>query len=1143
MASLANAQVLPSGALIDINNGTGGNSASNTANVFQNYSTTFTTSTTGNNYVLFAFREDPQYWTFGNVSLTVTGQSTNLLRDPNFIQGGAVGTSGIQAPANWGVVYQTGSAPQAAGSWYAPGQAPNPATSSSGLGVNLGVSGSWYDGAVGSFDGIYQGISLVSGTSYTLSFTTLANDSASVANGVELGAFSGVCSVTTGPASNCTPGASSGFTSLATPAQAANAGGPAVTNIDTNVPFYLASNLGGSVNPVFQGGVLQTDQAGGAYNLDFTLDGSGTNTIDQTGNSSTFSGVFSDATVGAPGSIIIANSGSGGSVTFSGVNTYTGSTTVNAGAELDLSGAGSIASSAGVIDTGVFNIAATTYGASIVTLSGSGFVVLGGQTLTLTNAANTFSGVISGQGGLAITGGGEVLTGVNTFSGGVSVTNASLAINSDAALGASSGRLSLNNGTLFTLASLSAVRAVTLTGADTLNTGGHSVTLSGPVGGSGRLTATGGGLLTLTGSNTYSGGTTITGGSTLAVGSDAALGAPGGSLTFSNGALLALASFTSSRAIVVNQGGGAINANGYTVNLNGPITLNGALSSTGSGAVYFTSQAQVNGSLTVSGGIFSNNGQVSAQSVVVTSTGILRGTGVVNAPTVIAGKLAPGNSPGTLTFTAPVMLLAGSTSEFDIDGAGTGTGGGNYSRVIVTGAANVFTAAGALEPLLRGITGSATNTFTPAIGSAFQVVSADGGIAITSSYTSLIQPTGLAAGTRFDAVYAPTTLTLIVTPQAYGNLPAAGIGETTNQRAIGAALDAIRPAAGVRLSASDAALFYPLYAMTGPQISAALNRMSPVAYGDSVMGARQAWYLGASSVSDQLADRRSGAASANAKSSGDGVTLWGNGLGQFNHVGAPGGESYGSTVGGVIAGVDKALSAQSLLGAAIGGGKVQTSVASGGSASGDLIQASIYGAVRAGRFFLDGQADYEHVYEDVTRTFGAQGSPARGETTLQGGGVQVEGGLHLQARQWRIEPTLGLSIMDVASSAAHESTGGVLGENVGQLSSTSVQSFAGLRLGTELKVGPDAPVQIHGLLGWSHEMKDAATRTSATLTSFGADTGFTVETPMPGRDAVRAGTSFVARATKDIDVYGAYTAEVSRDATSQDLTLGVRVRW
>ena len=67
-------------------------------------------------------------------------------------------------------------------------------------------------------------------------------------------------------------------------------------------------------------------------------------------------------------------------------------------------------------------------------------------------------------------------------------------------------------------------------------------------------------------------------------------------------------------------------------------------------------------------------------------TSTLRGTGTITTPTTILGTLAPGNSPGTLTFTAPLTLTPGATLALDIDGTGTGTGAGNYSRVLVQGA-------------------------------------------------------------------------------------------------------------------------------------------------------------------------------------------------------------------------------------------------------------------------------------------------------------------------------------------------------------------------------------------------------------------------------------------------------------------------
>ena len=163
-------------------------------------------------------------------------------------------------------------------------------------------------------------------------------------------------------------------------------------NIDTFAPYYLASALGATVNPVFQGGTLRMDQPGATYAQDFTLDGSGTNTIDQFGNNSTFSGVFSDATPGTPGAVIIANSGAGGSVIFTGINTYSGGTTISAGT-LQLGDGGADGSILGdVLDNGTLAFNRSDVATFAGTISGSGGVAQIGTGTTILTAANTYSG-------------------------------------------------------------------------------------------------------------------------------------------------------------------------------------------------------------------------------------------------------------------------------------------------------------------------------------------------------------------------------------------------------------------------------------------------------------------------------------------------------------------------------------------------------------------------------------------------------------------------------------------------------------------------------------------------------------------------------------------------------------------------------
>ena len=107
---------------------------------------------------------------------------------------------------------------------------------------------------------------------------------------------------------------------------------------------YFLSNVGSTVIPAFAGGTLQVDETGGTNSQNFIVDGSATNRLDLRGNSVVLTGVLSDAVPGTPGKLIIANSGIGGRVIFAGASTYTGLTTIEAGATLSVDGSiGSLA--------------------------------------------------------------------------------------------------------------------------------------------------------------------------------------------------------------------------------------------------------------------------------------------------------------------------------------------------------------------------------------------------------------------------------------------------------------------------------------------------------------------------------------------------------------------------------------------------------------------------------------------------------------------------------------------------------------------------------------------------------------------------------------------------------------------------------
>ena len=123
----------------------------------------------------------------------------------------------------------------------------------------------------------------------------------------------------------------------------------------------------------------------------------------------------------------------GGQQILAGANTYTGVTTINTGATLEIQGSGTVGSSSKVVDNGGLDISVTITGTSIKSLAGTntGVVFLGSRTLTLTAANDTFAGVItsSGGGGLTLTSGTETLTGTNFYGGATTINGGTLTVN------------------------------------------------------------------------------------------------------------------------------------------------------------------------------------------------------------------------------------------------------------------------------------------------------------------------------------------------------------------------------------------------------------------------------------------------------------------------------------------------------------------------------------------------------------------------------------------------------------------------------------------------------------------------------------------------------------------------------------------
>ena len=324
-----------------------------------------------------------------------------------------------------------------------------------------------------------------------------------------------------------------------------------------------------------------------------------------------------------------------------------------------------------------------------------------GGVLNTTSTTLGIAGPISGTGALRVIGRGVTLSGGNSYSGGTIIgsdiamvggitttTSGTLTIDSDLRLGAEPGVVSPTNvrlgtataaGVLNVTAStlFPATRGFTIGAAGgTLSTSsGATVTLAGPLSGTGGFIKTSSGTLVLSGSNTISGGITSWGGGMLEVSSDANLGAVSGTLqpaaltlagATTSGRVRATETFTmpANRGITVNVGGTTATPLGGTIDVvadktltvAGPITGPGRLTKSGSGTLVLSGSSSYAGTTTVSSGTLVLSGMVTGTAAVSVIAGA---TIVLASGNALATRPLTVSSFGTATLSPYLQTTVG----------------------------------------------------------------------------------------------------------------------------------------------------------------------------------------------------------------------------------------------------------------------------------------------------------------------------------------------------------------------------------------------------------------------------------------------------------------------------------------------------
>jgi T5SS/PEP-CTERM-associated repeat protein len=271
------------------------------------------------------------------------------------------------------------------------------------------------------------------------------------------------------------------------------------------------------------------------------------------------------------------------------------------------------------------------------------------------------------------------------------------------------------------------------------------------------------------------------------------------SLTVADGGVVCAASMVDGAFITVS-GGGVYVTNGLgtatlTVQLDRPFILN-------SGTLTVDNLLE-SGNLTFNGGVLNtkatmvNNGSVFtvgdgvdtatfkldsggsgfhafANGLSISSNAMLRGTGTIVGSTVVngGGVLAPGGSPGSITFSNGLTLAQNSTLSVGLDGAAAG----QYDQIVALGSVSVSNSVLSL-----------TLGYTPLVGDSYTIVSNLGPNAIFGTFVDAQgdiltnNASFMADGTAFEISYAgnadgqDVTLTAVVPEPAAWLLTVLGI--------------------------------------------------------------------------------------------------------------------------------------------------------------------------------------------------------------------------------------------------------------------------------------------------------------------------------------------------------------------------------
>lgn len=466
----------------------------------------------------------------------------------------------------------------------------------------------------------------------------------------------------------------------------------------------------------------------------------------------------------------------------------------------------------------------------------------------------------------------------------------------------------------------------------------------------------------------------------------------------------------------------------------------GSLIKSGAGSLVLNGDSTYRGATTVNGGLLAVNGTLTS-AVSVNDSGTLGGSGRIGALTVNrGGRVAPGNSVGTLQVAGDVTLGAGSTYAVELTPSSS-------DRIVAGGKALLDggTLTLALENSPTLLSGAQAQSL---IGRQYSILQAAGGI---EGQFGQVLPNYLFLGGSLDYAAGGVQLQVVRNDARF-----ASVGATRNQRNVATAAE--------QLGAGN-----PVYESMVRSESLVAAQQGLQQLSGEIYPA-----IGAMLINDSLQLRDAvGERLRHVPTSGE-RNLWLKALGAWGKTDARS-ETAGATtsLGGVLAGVDGALDEQTRVGLVAGYSDSSLSLGSGthSSASIDSYHFGAYIGREWGNWRTTGGAAYSWHRGDVKRDLQYGDVSGKQKAKLEARTAQLftEAAYRIQLQPLALEPFANLAYVHLDSDGLHEK-GDAAALQRGSDRRDAVLSTLGARVLKTVALNDHQQLELSGSLGWQHSL-------------------------------------------------------------------------